>query len=391
MTKYPTKYLLPLASLFFLLPSFTKLQASSIDSAQSSQIELGMDNSGLSNPSNPSNPFENNYFANQSNKQKNIAVNNRILAKVNGNCITVLDVMKKMDFVFYKQYEQYADSTEIRYEFYKVNWQPFLEEMINKELILLDAKELKISVAKGDVRQEIERLFGPDIITNLEKLHLDFNEVWNMIETDLKIQRIMYSKVNFKANNKVLPQLIKEEYTKYLQENKKINKLSYRILSIKDPNHALGAQLSQQVYDLLTVDKLPLENITEYVTSKLNLDSHTKFQVSQTFENTPKSLSKNYSDALKLLKPLEFSKPIAQKSKSTGATIYRIFYLESVEESPIDSFHEQEGKIKEKLFEKAFTEEMHEYITLLRNKFYIQESNQKKENSTNFLPFKLYS
>ncbi len=37
---------------------------------------------------------------------QNIVINNRILLKVNGKSITVMDVVRKMDLLFYRQYPE---------------------------------------------------------------------------------------------------------------------------------------------------------------------------------------------------------------------------------------------------------------------------------------------
>ncbi len=79
-----------------------------------------------------------------------IAVNNKILAKVNGKVISTVDIMKKMDMQFYKRFPQYVTSVEARYQFYLANWGHVLQEFIDKELILADAAESKIEVSSGD-------------------------------------------------------------------------------------------------------------------------------------------------------------------------------------------------------------------------------------------------
>src|SRR5580704_3365582 len=72
--------------------------------------------------------------------ERKIVVNNRILAKVNGKAISVLDIMKKMDMLFYRQYPQYANNAEARQQFYSMYWKTALQECIDKELIMADAQ-----------------------------------------------------------------------------------------------------------------------------------------------------------------------------------------------------------------------------------------------------------
>src|ERR1700730_13068687 len=70
-----------------------------------------------------------------------IVVNNRILAKVNGKEISVFDVMKKMDMLFYRQFPEYTSSMQARFQFYQVSWKRVLQDLIDKELIMADAEE----------------------------------------------------------------------------------------------------------------------------------------------------------------------------------------------------------------------------------------------------------
>ena len=109
------------------------------------------------------------YVMGQS-RERHVNVNNRILAVVNGKPLSVYDVMKKMDVHFYRQFPEYASSAEARHQFYQAQWKNMLRDLVDKELILADAESAKVEVSAGDVRQEMENMFGPNIIANLDKL-----------------------------------------------------------------------------------------------------------------------------------------------------------------------------------------------------------------------------
>ena len=49
------------------------------------------------------------FMFNQEDKLE-LVVNNQILAKVNGKPISVIDIMKKMDLLFYRRFPQYTSS-----------------------------------------------------------------------------------------------------------------------------------------------------------------------------------------------------------------------------------------------------------------------------------------
>src|SRR5262249_17801417 len=135
-----------------------------------------------------------------------IVVNNRILARINEKAISVVDLMKKLDVLFYREFPQYTSSKVARYQFYQANWKNVLQELIDKELILADAEENKLPISSGDVRQEMEQLFGPNIIANLDKVGLSFDDAWKIVQGDITIRRMMYMRVNAKAMRQVTPQ-----------------------------------------------------------------------------------------------------------------------------------------------------------------------------------------
>src|ERR1700738_2776124 len=124
------------------------------------------------------------------NQGERIFVNNRILAKINGKPISVVDVMKKMDLLFYKRYPQYTSIPAARFQFYQLHWQYVLNELIDKELVMADAADNKLPLTPGDIRQEMEEWFGPNIIVNLDQAGLTFDEAWKLVEEDLILQRM---------------------------------------------------------------------------------------------------------------------------------------------------------------------------------------------------------
>ena len=76
---------------------------------------------------------------------KKIAVQNTILTKVNDTTISVIDVKKKLDLMFYQNYSHLSHSNQARLQFYESGWRAALMQMIDNELILSDAaaKEVK--------------------------------------------------------------------------------------------------------------------------------------------------------------------------------------------------------------------------------------------------------
>ncbi len=98
-----------------------------------------------------------------------IIVNNRILAKVQGKSISVLDVMKKMDLFISDHYPEILNAPAGKFQFYQAQWKPVLDQLIDTQLMMADAenREHKITVSDGELREEVMLRFGPNVMGTL--------------------------------------------------------------------------------------------------------------------------------------------------------------------------------------------------------------------------------
>lgn len=319
-----------------------------------------------------------------------IIVNNRILAKVNGKGISVMDLMKKMDMSFYRQYPEYASLVQARFHYYQANWKHVLEEIVDKELILADAEESKLVVSNGDVRQEMESLFGPNIITNLDKVDLTFDEAFKMILADITIRRMMYFRVQSKAITQVTPQTIRKYYDEVAKDNIRDNEWVYRVISIRHRNPTTAAEMANMARHLLTEENLPLDELSDKLkAATAGLARPATFTVSEEFRTKEKELSDSFKQALAELTPNSYSAPIVQKSRADNSTIFRIFYLKDMHQGGIVPFRELEAKIKDRLIDQAIAKESDAYLNKLRQHFDVQDGQLKELLSSEYQPFSL--
>jgi antitoxin component of RelBE/YafQ-DinJ toxin-antitoxin module len=319
-------------------------------------------------------------------QEQQVVVNNRILAKVNGKAISVIDLMKKMDMLFYKQFPQYTSSPQARYHFYQANWKHALSEMIDKELILADAQESKLVISAGDVRQEMESLFGPNIIDNLDKIGLTFSEASKLVLADITIRRMVYFRVQLPAINQVTPQQIYAYYEDFAKDNIRDNEWIYNVITLRHKDPTKGAEMANLAYNMLTEEKLPLSELKEKLKGP---QSQMSLTVSEEFRTNEKELSDGFKRILTTLTSDTYSMPIVQKSRADNTTVFRIFYLKDMTPGGIIPFSELEGKIKEKLTEEAMEKETVAYIARLRQHFDVQETQLKEILSSDFQPFML--
>ncbi|MGK5595233.1 MAG: peptidylprolyl isomerase [Parachlamydiaceae bacterium] len=316
-----------------------------------------------------------------------LVINNRVLIRVNGKAITVMDVMKRMDIHFLRQYPEFTTVDEARYQFYESNWEPVLEELITKELILADAEENKVTVSSGDIRQEMEQYFGPNIIENLDKIGLSFDEAYKMVEGELIVRRMLSVRVHNKVQGNVTPHAIKQHYDEFAKNNIRKESFRYQVVTIKhtDPNAAKA--IAELAYDLLVKKSVSLDTLK----SQPKLIASAK-DASITISNDLTHQTSDLADIIKTellrLSPNTFSSPFAQKSRADRSTIFRIVYLkEKTPEGPIP-FSEAEMTIRDHLLDTGMANESETYVQRLKKHFDI-EDNQNIHLHTGFKPFSL--
>ncbi len=320
---------------------------------------------------------------------RHIFINNRILAKVNGKAITVIDLMKKMDMVFYRRFPQYASSVEARYQFYNVNWKHFLSEMIEKELILADAEEVKMEVSHGDVRQEMENMFGPNIIANLDKAGLTYEDAWAIVKEDQLLKRMMGARVNSKAVRSITPSDIRLAYEENSPTLSKPDAWRYQIISIKGKDSTLVAEAANYAYQMATKDNVPIGDLGKKIEELSVIGNGANYSISEEYLGTSKEISEAYRDILSSLEPNTFSPPIAQKSKGGDGQVVRIFYLKEYIPGGPPPIGEVEAKLKNMLIEKKIDKESEEYLARLKQHFDVLGGEDNPLYPENFQPFVL--
>jgi hypothetical protein len=324
-------------------------------------------------------------------EEPRIFVNNRILAQVNGKPISTFDLMKKMDLAFYRQYPEYASSIVARYDYYQMGWKHILEEIIDKELILADAQESKIEVTNGDVRQEIESAFGPNIIANLDRVELTFDEAFKIIQEELIIRRMLGGRVHNKAIQTVTPTKVRQAYETFIQDpaNARHTQWVYRTVTIKDRRLAQAQEVAHAAYKLLMEEGVTLEELTMALKDREWLGRKTKITLSNPITQNDSDLSKDYHEVLSSLNEGSYSEPFIHRSRSNQMRVYRILTLQQKIPGGIPSFKEMEASLKDKLMEQAIDQETVNYLQKLRQHYHIRESDLDAFLPANYQPFSL--
>lgn len=317
-----------------------------------------------------------------------IIVNNRILTKINGKPITTYDIAKKMDMGFYRYFPEYASSTTARYQYYQANWKYVLEELMTKELILADAQENKIEMSSGDVRQEMEFLFGPNMIENLDKAGMSFDEASKIVQGDLLLRRTLGARVNAKVVRLVTPAKVRKAYEEFIQDpnNARLTNWRYQVVTIRDRTPKKNEETANKVYNLL-LEGVPLDKLIDTMKERNLLGRKAKINVSDEIQNNEKELSVSYKDVLANMEAGMYSQPAAQKSRVDHTTVYRLFYLKEKIPGGMPTFKEMENTLKEQLLRTTLDDETEAYLKKLKIHFHVRDNDIGNMVPANYQPF----
>lgn len=315
-------------------------------------------------------------------QEPRLVINNRPLAKINGKVISLYDVVKKMDLFLFEYYPDYHPSPVEKYQYYMSRWEATLDDLINDELVLLDAAQKEVKVSDGEVREELEERFGPNIMVNLDKVNYEYEEAREMIRKELTVQQLIGMKVHSKAFQLTTPQIIKNAYDKYLEKNPVEEEWTYQVLSIRGKDETQCEGVAEKAQNLLEKEGQPFEKLP----SLLEEEGIT-VSISDDYSGSSQKLSKMHFDVIKALSPDSYSPPVAQVSRFDNSKVIRIFHLKDMIKKLPETFEEMHDKIKNELLFETSDKEKTAYMQSLMKRFGYVNHNPKYDLPEDYQPF----
>lgn len=319
-----------------------------------------------------------------SSMEPNLTVHNEVLIKVNNTVISVMDVLKEMDMIFMNSYPNLADSKQAKHQFYTSSWKQVLTQMISKELMILDA-EGKVEVSEGEVREELERRFAPNIMMALDKIGMPLDEAKEKIKKEIIFQRMSWYFIHNQATQAVTPQDIRKAYENYLRNNPAKTEWTYQVITIRGDDPSKTEDLSNKISRLLEDKTKDFSNITSEI---LALEEEKGvIKISDELVNNSQDISENHKKALELLGEKEHSLPIKQTDTNNQKSTYRIFYVKNIQKKEPESFQAMTKELKNHLVQEQSAIEGEKYITKLKKQYGME--NQQLLVPDDFNPFTL--
>ncbi|NGX50373.1 MAG: hypothetical protein K1060chlam2_00218 [Chlamydiae bacterium] len=330
-------------------------------------------------------PYAPSSFMNSSSslqKEPQLLINNRPLAKINGRVISLFDVIKQMDLFLFEYSPEFSPSVVEKYQYYSSRWESTLDDMIADELILLDAEEKEVKISDGAVREELWRRFGPNIRESLDRVSLEYEEARDIIRSDLTVGQLLGMKVHAKAYQLVTPELIIEAYDEYIVENPPKEEWKYQVLSIRGRDKERCETLSKKAHELLQEKRESLETVV----ASLKEEGIT-VSVSEEYSGHSEKFSKLHFDVIKALSPDTISQPVSQVSKFDNTTVFRIFHLKDLIKTLPSQFAEMHDKLRNELLYERSDFEKVSYINMLKKRFSYSKFDPKFALPENYHPF----
>lgn len=293
--------------------------------------------------------------------EQKIAIENRVLLKINGKAITLMDIVRKMDLLFYRQYPEMSSSDVARFQFYSNSWEPILQMVIDEELMLADAEEKKIPITDGEIRQEMEGLFGPQVVLTLDKLHLTFEEAFELIRRELIVQKVTSAFVRSRAVSDVTPAAIRLAYQKMIEGPVPEDSYVYQYITVRGENDTLCKEVAEAIYQEAKEEKTDVKSIV----ARKNKYSSCTVTLSDSFERKVEDISLVHLRAIKHLQSGDVSEPLLQKSR-TDRPYYRLFVLQEFRKGEHPALSEVEVQLKQKLLQEAYALHNEKYRAKLR-------------------------
>lgn len=317
--------------------------------------------------------------------EQKIAIQNSILTKINGKTISVLDVMKKMDVLFHRSYPQLIDSKQARFQFYQASWQHILSEMIDTELMLADAKKLELQIPDGEIREEMEKRFAPNLMKTLDKIGLSFEEAWEMLKTELIVQRMSWYNIHSKAHQTITPEDIRAAYQEYLKKNPPTKTWTYQVISIQADDESSAKEIADKTYEILSKNKTPDASIEELSALEKTIPN-SSIKISTEFKTNSAEISLAHKEPLELLEQGKASKPLLQTSRNQKS-LFRVFYLKEMEIIKPSDFNQMSNQLKNELVQKQSETQSKAYVSKLCDYYNIDKQAILKDITVQ--PFKL--
>ena len=304
-------------------------------------------------------------------KGEKLVIDNKILATINGEHISVLDVKKKIDFILKSRNPSKNLTLSEKFLAYNSQWRHALHQMIFAKLIEWDSK----SVSKGDIPENIIHgtildKFGVKYLEVLDDSSMTLEDARKIVKKDLFVRQ-MNSLVAMKARD--VPKNIRMEYDRFVKKNPETDVLEYRIVTVsKSTDNESPFEHAKIVYDSILKGDKDIDSVAA---------EDKAVKVSKLYTVNAIDLNSKFRTILSKLDSKEFSSPIEGRKRA------QIFYLHNKSHFDPPSFVSKYLEIEQELMMKNISKIEQNRFKEFEKRYGYSVMDDDKLNS--FTPFRL--
>jgi len=317
-----------------------------------------------------------------SEKQAEIQADRRMLVRVRNSIITFADVMKKMDFIFYQQFPQLRTVPKERLKFYEANWKHVLQDLIERRLIMIFAEENHMEVQHGDIREELEGIFGPNVLLALYDAKVPVDDAHEMVRQEIMMRRILSFYVKAAVLASVTPQRVKERYRVKYENMALQEKISWRILALKAPAEVDSQQLVNKLIFSLNEGKSTFEE------EKAALPENCELTISPLFVTESSQIAAGLKPILDAAEKNIWTAPLQSKDMKNGIVKWNSYLVQERTQGEKIPLSAVEDEIREELVGPVLEERKRVFVNDLLKKYDVIFTMSEKEMET-YKPFSL--
>ena len=300
-------------------------------------------------------------------RRPSIVVENKVLATVRDQIITVLDVSKKMDMIFYQQFPQYRGISEAKYEFYRANWRRIFQELVDRQLILSMAEEKHFEVTNGDIREEMEEIFGPNAMLNLYEEGLLLHDVEEMMKADILLRRALSFYVHSPVVAAVTPSVLRVAYKKCVEGLKEKYGWVWRSVTVRFKEGDCPKTIADQVWERLQKDHRTVEQVSA------EMGKGYEVVASSSFRSEKSEVAPGVQAILEQLQVQTFSEPQPFTSRSDQRQGWRCYIVDERVSAAIPPFEELEPALRHEIADPVIEKRTIEFFEDLRKEYGVKQ------------------
>lgn len=310
---------------------------------------------------------------------------NKPLARVADEIITVHDVKRRMDIHLQEHYPNILGDANAKVQFYTRFYQQSLDELILQKLLVAEALDREIKISEPDIHQEMHNRFGSNPVQKLSELDITYEDCKTQIKEEIIVQNMLHINATMQALSSATPKAVITAYHQYLKDNPPKDNWDYQVITIKGDDTKKCNDAAQKTKKLLT--ELKSEHLKDILTMAANdnLLKDVQMNVSKTFSSDSSQLSTEHKSVLLNLTKDSFSDPTLQYSRATNSEVYRIFHLIDHKQAQAASLEEKTKELKSAIINNEFNILKEKYYKKLKVRYLVEIF----EDNKNFIPFSI--